>query len=222
MIKVENIEVAGFETAVRAMRNALNSHDKSDSAYRWDTSDGRWDACLAVECEYVIGENDLGLMKRLYKAGSSHRKYARQIYVGMDITTNHTVWSQLDTYKVGTVRNSGSKMHRIHVKSFEPDDFSHEGISEVGGRTVEVFNIVLEELERLRILFNETHEKKYWRAMIDLLPMGYNLRATVTLNYENIFNIISQRAGHKMFEWDCLIGEFNKLPYVKQIMGEEE
>ena len=217
MIKVENVEVAGFETAVRAMRNALNSHDKSDSGWFWNDKIG--DVNVRT---YFLGDNDLGLMKRLYKAGSSHRKYARQIYVGMDITTNHTVWSQLDTYKVGTVRNSGSKMHRIHVKSFEPDDFSHEGISEVGGRTVEVFNIVLEELERLRILFNETHEKKYWRAMIDLLPMGYNLRATVTLNYENIFNIISQRAGHKMFEWDCLIGEFKKLPYVKQIMGEEE
>ena len=217
MIKVENVEVAGFETAVRAMRNALNSHDKSDSGWFWNDKIG--DVNVRT---YFIGDNDLGLMKRLYKAGSSHRKYARQIYVGMDITTNHTVWSQLDTYKVGTVRNSGSKMHRIHVKSFEPDDFSHEGISEVGGRTVEVFNIVLEELERLRILFNETHEKKYWRAMIDLLPMGYNLRATVTLNYENIFNIISQRAGHKMFEWDCLIAEFKKLPYVKQIMGEEE
>ena len=217
MIKVENVEVAGFETAVRAMRNALNSHDKSDSGWFWNDKIG--DVNVRT---YFIGDNDLGLMKRLYKAGSSHRKYARQIYVGMDITTNHTVWSQLDTYKVGTVRNSGSKMHRIHVKSFEPDDFSHEGISEVGGRTVEVFNIVLEELERLRVLFNETHEKKYWRAMIDLLPMGYNLRATVTLNYENIFNIISQRAGHKMFEWDCLIGEFKKLPYVKQIMGETE
>lgn len=217
MIKVENVEVAGFETAVRAMRNALNSHDKSDSGWFWNDKIG--DVNVRT---YFLGDNDLGLMKRLYKAGSSHRKYARQIYVGMDITTNHTVWSQLDTYKVGTVRNSGSKMHRIHVKSFEPDDFSHEGIDEVGGRTVEVFNIVLKELERLRILFNETHEKKYWRAMIDLLPMGYNLRATVTLNYENIFNIISQRAGHKMFEWDCLIGEFKKLPYVKEIMGEEE
>ena len=217
MIKVENVEVAGFETAVRAMRNALNSHDKSDSGWFWNDKIG--DVNVRT---YFLGDNDLGLMKRLYKAGSSHRKYARQIYVGMDITTNHTVWSQLDTYKVGTVRNSGSKMHRIHVKSFEPDDFSHEGISEVGGRTVEVFNIVLEELERLRILFNETHEKKYWRAMIDLLPMGYNLRATVTLNYENVFNIISQRAGHKMFEWDCLIGEFKKLPYVKEIMGEEK
>lgn len=217
MIKVENVEVAGFETAVRAMRNALNSHDKSDSG--WFLNDKIGDVNVRT---YFLGDNDLGLMKRLYKAGSSHRKYARQIYVGMDITTNHTVWSQLDTYKVGTVRNSGSKMHRIHVKSFEPDDFSHEGISEVGGRTVEVFNMVIEELERLRILFNETHEKKYWRAMIDLLPMGYNLRATVTLNYENIFNIISQRAGHKMFEWDCLIGEFKKLPYVTEIMGEEE
>lgn len=217
MIKVENVEVAGFETAVRAMRNALNSHDKSDSVWAWNDLVGN----VPVR-KYIIGNNDLGLMKRLYKAGSSHRKYARQIYVGMDITTNHTVWSQLDTYKVGTVRNSGSKMHRIHVKSFDPDDFSHEGIDEVGGNALDTFYTVLRELERLRILFNETHEKKYWRAMIDLLPMGYNLRATVTMNYENIFNIIDQRAGHKMYEWDCLIGEFKKLPYIREIMGEEE
>ena len=112
MIKVENVEVAGFETAVRAMRNALNSHDKSDSGWFWNDKIG--DVNVRT---YFLGDNDLGLMKRLYKAGSSHRKYARQIYVGMDITTNHTVWSQLDTYKVGTVRNSGSKMHRIHVKN---------------------------------------------------------------------------------------------------------
>lgn len=213
MIKVENIEVAGFETAVRAMRNALNSHDKSDSYYE-----------PANYCDhaFIIGENDLGLMRRLYKAGSSHRKYARQIYVGMDITTNHTLWAQLDTYKVGTVRNSGSKMHRIHVKSFEPDDFSHEGISEVGGFAEEHFHKTLEVLEKLRVLFNETHEKKYWRAMIDLLPMGYNIRATVTMDYENIFNIIDQRAGHKMFEWDSFIAVLKTLPYVREIMGETE
>lgn len=212
MIRVEEIEVAGFETAVRAMRNAMNSHDKSDSYY--DAYDPNH--------PYIIGENDLGLMKRLYKAGSSHRKYARQIYVGMDITTNHTLWAQLDTYKVGTVRNSGSKMHRIHVKSFDPSDFSHEGIYEVGGRTLDTFYAVLQELERLRILFNETHERKYWRAMIDLLPMGYNIKATVTMNYENVFNIINQRAGHKMFEWDEFIKKLKELPYVKEIMGETE
>jgi len=212
MIRVEEVEVAGFETAVRAMRNALNSHDKSDSYY--DAYDSNH--------PYIIGENDLGLMHRLYKAGSSHRKYARQIYVGMDITTNHTLWAQLDTYKVGTVRNSGSKMHRIHVKSFDPSDFSHEGIYEVGGRTLDTFYTVLQELERLRVLFNETHERKYWRAMIDLLPMGYNIKATVTMNYENVFNIIDQRAGHKMFEWDEFIKKLKELPYVKEIMGETE
>ena len=212
MIRVEEVEVAGFETAVRAMRNALNSHDKSDSYY--DAYDPNH--------PYIIGENDLGLMKRLYKAGSSHRKYARQIYVGMDITTNHTLWAQLDTYKVGTVRNSGSKMHRIHVKSFDPSDFSHEGIYEVGGRTLDTFYTVLQELERLRVLFNETHERKYWRAMIDLLPMGYNIKATVTMNYENVFNIIDQRSGHKMFEWDEFIKKLKELSYVKEIMGETE
>ena len=113
-------------------------------------------------------------------------------------------------------------MHTIHVKEFTADDFSHEGIDEVGGATLEHFNNTIYMLETLRKRFNETHEKKYWRAIIDLLPMGYNLRSTVTMNYENVFNIIDQRAGHKMFEWDEFIKKLKELPYVKEIMGETE
>lgn len=214
MIKVEHIEVFNFEGAVRGLRNPMNSWDKSDS--KWEIFTPEYPNLS--EAKYVIGKNDLDLMRRLYKGGTEHRKYSRQIYVGMDITTNHIVWAEFDTYKVGVTRNSCSKMHKIHVKGFVPDDFSHEGISEVGGFAEEHFQKTLEVLEKLRILFNETHEKKYWRAMLELLPMGYNLRATVTMSYENVFNIIRQRSNHKMFEWIEFTNILKTLPYVKDIM----
>ena len=209
MIKVENVEVFNFEGAIRGMRNPMNSWDKSDSWFDSDNSK-----------RFEIGNDDLSLMKKLYKGGSEHRKYLRQIFVSMDITCNQTWWAEFDTYKVGVTRDSCSKMHRIHVKEFTPDDFSTEGIDEVGGRTKEVFDIVLEELERLRNLFNETQEKKYWRAIIDLLPMGYNLRATVTMNYENAINMIRQRTGHKMIEWNQFVDVLKGLPYMKEITEE--
>lgn len=214
MIKVENIDVYGFETAIRGMRNPMNSWDKSDSYY---------EPANFCDKSYVVGDDDIALMRKLYRGGTEHRKYSRQIWVGMDITTNHIVWAEFDTYKVGVTRNSCSKMHKIHVKGFEPDDFSHEGISEVGGFAEEHFHKTLEVLEKLRVLFNTTHEKKYWRAMLELLPMGYNLRATVTMNYENVFNIIRQRSNHKMFEWVVFCNILrNELPLVDEIMGEIE
>lgn len=212
MIKVENIDVYGFKTAIRGMRNPKNSWDKSDSGMKWIDNN------IFDHQEFIVGENDLDLMKRLYKGGTEHRKYARQIWVGMDIVTNHIVWAEFDTYKIGVTRDSCSKMHKIHVKSFERDDFSHEGIDEVGGFAEEHFAKTLEVLEKLRVLFNETHEKKYWRAMLELLPMGYNLRATVTMSYENVFNIIRQRSNHKMFEWIEFTNILKTLPYVKDIM----
>ena len=200
MIKVENIDVWGFEHAIRGMRNPLNS---------WSKSDSQGD---------VVGEKDIDLMRRLFKGGTEHRKYARQIMVSMDITSHHTWWTEFDTYKIGVTRNSCSKMHKIHVKEFLAEDFSTEGISECGGKTVDVFATVLVELERLRVLFNETHEKKYWRAIIELLPMGYNLRATVTMNYENVFNIVKQREGHKVYEWNEFVDVLFGLPYVTDIL----
>jgi hypothetical protein len=228
MIKVENIDVWGFEHAIRGMRNPLNSWDKSDSYPAVDCGkcgklerDGICRAedrdCTGFEC-YDIGKNDLNLMKRLFKGGTEHRKYARQIMVSMDITSHHTWWAEFDTYKIGVTRNSCSKMHKIHVKEFLAEDFSTEGISECGGKTVDVFATVLVELERLRVLFNETHEKKYWRAIIELLPMGYNLRATVTMNYENVFNIVEQREGHKVYEWNEFVDVLLGLPYVTDIL----
>ena len=228
MIKVENIDVGGFEHAIRGMRNPLNSWSKSDSGPAVDCGkcgklerDGICEAedrdCTGFEC-YYIGDNDLNLMRRLFKGGTEHRKYARQIMVSMDITSHHTWWAEFDTYKIGVTRNSCSKMHKIHVKEFLAEDFSTEGISECGGKTVDVFATVLVELERLRVLFNETHEKKYWRAIIELLPMGYNLRATVTMNYENVFNIVKQREGHKVYEWNEFVDVLLGLPYVTDIL----
>lgn len=203
MIKVENVKVYNIARAVYSARNAMNSWDKSDSDLGKD----------------ILGENDLGLAKRLCVAGSEHRKYLRQIFVVMDITSNHFFTPELDTYKVGTVRNSCSKMHKIHVKEFLPMDFSHEGIDEVGGCTKDVFKEVLDELERLRISFNETKEKKYWRAMLELLPMGYNIKFTLSMNYENVINIIKQRRGHKLLEWRELCNILLDLPYVEELVN---
>lgn len=201
MIKVENIKVYNIARAVFSARNAHNSWDKSDSDMKHD----------------ILGENDLDLARRLYKVGPEHRKYLRQIFVSMDITCSQTMWSQLDTYKVGVTKNSCSKMHKIHVKPFEMEDFSHEGIREVGGTTMGAFVTVLEQLESLRKRYNATHDKKYWRAIIDLLPMGYNLKATITMSYENVVNIINQRSGHKLDEWNVFVEELKRLPYIKEI-----
>ena len=206
MIKVENVEVFNFKGAIRGMRNPMNSHHKSDSGY------------FKMDGSYYIGENDLNLMKRLYKSGTEHRKYLRQIFVSMDITSNHAFWSEFDTYKVGTVRNSCSKMHKIHVKPFEPDDFTHENIDKVDF-VKEEFWRVLKVLEKCRTLFNETQDRIYWRALIDLLPMGYNLKATVTMDYENVVNIIKQRLEHKLDEWRVFAEELKKLPYIEEIMN---
>jgi hypothetical protein len=208
VIKIENTEVFGWQAAIRGMRNPMNSWKKSDSCW-----DGFGDAD-----GYSIGENDLKLMRSLGKAGAVHGKYLRMINVTCDITCNHVWWAEFDTYKIGTVRNSCSKMHKIHVKEFVKDDFSHEGIDECGGRTSEVFAVVLVELERLRKLFNETHEKKYWRAIIELLPMGYNIKATVQLNYEVLRGMYEYRKNHKMFEWVEFCKWIETLPYFKEIL----
>ena len=208
MIKIEKIAVNGWEAAVRGMRNAMNSWDKSDSDF---------------DLSYLsIGDNDLALMKKLANAGSTHAKYRRMINVSCDITTNHVWWAEFDTYKVGTVRNSCSKMHKIHVKEFTSEDFSKEGIEACGAPTVSVFLHVVGELERLRKEFNATNEKKYWRAIIELLPMGFNLKATVQLNYEVLANIYASRKNHKLDEWREFCKWIEGLPYSEIITGGNE
>lgn len=222
MIKIEKTDVYGWEAAIRGMRNPLNSWDKSD--IYWDYSDD-WDNAIDYHSESgmlkFVGKNNLKLMKQLAKAGTDHRKFMRMITVTFDVTSHHTWWAEFDTYKIATVRNSCSKMHRIHVKEFVADDFSTEGIEECGGRTTEVFVCVLNELERLRRLFNETHEKKYWRAIIELLPMGYNLKATIQLNYEVLANIYKSRKNHKLDEWHTFCEWIETLPYSELITGKE-
>lgn len=233
MIKVENIETYGFGAAIRGMRNPMNSWDKSDSVMCvkdcdecLHALDGVSAACDCVkdgsfnEDYFCIGHNDMGLMQRLFKGGPVHRKYLRMMIVTMDITCHHAWWAEFDTYKVGTVRNSCSKMHKIHVKEFIPKDFSHEGINECGGETTRVFAGVIHELERLRRLFNETQDKKYWRAIIELLPMGYNIKSTVMFSYETIFNMLEWRSNHKLDEWVEFCNILRTLPYVKELMQE--
>ena len=202
MIKFETNDVWGFEWAFKGMRNPMNS---------WDKSDSNW---LFQE----IGENDLILAKKLINAGSEHRKFLRQIYVSVDITAPMFWWFEYDTYKVGTVKNSCSKMHKIHIKPFKYDDFSHEGIDELERGMKELFMQYIYMLEVLRNKFNETQEKKYWRALIEMLPEGYNMRATVTMTYENIYTMRQQRKGHKLDEWR--INFFNwsdELPHLKEL-----
>lgn len=221
MIKIENVEVAGWEHAIRGMRNPKNSWDRSDSSECNMSGNYQCKDCHRGTSDYCIGTNDFELMTKLAKGGPVHAKYRRMIVVYMDITCHHTWWAEFDTYKVGSVRNSCSKMHKIHVKEFVKEDFSTEGIDECGGRTQEVFEIVKDELERLRVLFNETGEKKYWRAIIELLPMGFNIKATVMLNYEILANIYKWRNNHKVFEWVEFCKWIETLPYAKELIINE-
>lgn len=219
MIKIEQTDVYGWEAAIRGMRNPMNSWDLSDSVYGtfWGEIDGH--KCFDSD-GFTIGNNDLKLMKTLSKAGNDHGKYLRYIDVTCDITCHHAWWAEYDTYKVGSVRNSCSKMHKIHVKEFVQDDFSHEGIEECGGMTKEVFLLVVKELERLRVLFNKTQEKKYWRAIIELLPMGYNLKATLKLNYQVLKSMYFARRNHKLDEWHDFCRWCESLPYFMEICVE--
>ena len=215
MIKVEHIETFNFEGAIRGMRNPLNSWDKSDSAY---ISNGQ-----ITENLIRIGGNDLSLMRKLYKAGTEHRKYLRQIFVSMDITAPIFWWKEMDTYKVGTVANSCSTMHKIPAKEFDINDFSHDTVEELEG---EEYNMAwqnwintINELNYFRVKFNETKNKLYWRQMIEKLPSSYNQRRTLTMNYENVVTIIKQRTGHKLDEWNEFVKVLRDLPYIQEITG---
>ncbi len=230
LIKVEHIQVWGFEHAIRGMRNPMNSWDKSDShKCEWELtedcnkcnklSSDNTGECLSDREFYCIGQKDLELMQKLFKAGTEHRKYLRQIFVSMDITAPLYWWKEFSTYKIGTVENSCSTMHRIAVKEFEPDDFSHEHLTDGAN---DALCELITELNLQRDLWNETKEKRYWWGMIQLLPSSYNQRRTVTMNYENVFTIIHQRTGHKLDEWNTFVRVLKTLPYVKDIAGYEE
>lgn len=229
-MRFEDTEVWGFRKALKGMRNPMNSWDKSDSKSVYPaTINGKYDL---NGCHYLIGENDMRLAQQLIRAGSEHRKFMRQIFVSVDIVAPLFWWKEFDTYKVGTVRNSCSTMHKIHVKSFEKDDFTHIGIDKVGDITKKTLDIVLETLEYCRTKFNETKEKKYWRAIIELLPDGYNMMATITFSYENLLSMCSkgQRRFHKQNEWSGIdypneenfISWTRTLPYAQELIFIDE
>lgn len=208
MIKVENIEVFGWEAAMRGMRNPMNSWAKSDTVFAgWDDKSP------------IIGENDMKLMKNLRKSGTDHRKYLRMINVTMDITAPMYWWSEYDTYKVGTVANSCSKMHRIHAKEFTLDDFSYEHL-DTGWYTC-LSETIIPLLNRAREKYVETKDKYYWWMLIQLLPASYNQRRTVQLNYEVLLNMYHARKEHKLDEWREFCKIIESLPYFKEICLDE-
>ena len=206
MIKIERVSVMNFENAIRGARNPLNSWAKSDSYYNENG-------------EYVLGENDLSLAIRLAKAGSDHRKYLRQIFVSVDITAPLYWWKEYDTYKVATVANSTSTMHKIHSKPFERDDFSHDRMS---ADALRVLDITIEYLESARQRFIETKDKQHWHDMIQLLPSSYNQMRTCTLNYETLINIYYARRTHKLAEWHTMCDWIMSLPYAKELIAVKE
>lgn len=215
-IKIENVGVYGFEAAIRGMRNPMNSWDRSDSDCKTIIRDnGKY-------VEDFIGNNDLKLMKQLAKAGSVHAKYRRMITVTCDITAPMFWWTEYDTYKVGTVRNSCSKMHKIHSSELYNIDFSVEGCREVGSWATLCFANVQNTCNKLIKKYNETKEKKYWRALIELLPESYNQRATVQLNYEVLAGMYYWRKDHKLDEWHTFCKWVESLPYSEIITGGSE
>ncbi|WP_455142552.1 hypothetical protein [Stomatobaculum longum] len=206
MIQLERCSVMNLENAMRGARNPLNSWARSDSYY--DEAGN-----------YILGENDLGLAMRLRKAGSDHRKYMRQIFVSVDITAPLYWWKEYDTYKVATVANSTSTMHKIHSKPFSREDFSHDHMTE---EALAALDRMIEVLEQLRLRFVETKEKDAWYSMIQLLPESYQQLRTCSFNYETLVHIYFSRRDHKLAEWHTFCDWITSLPYAKElILGEE-
>lgn len=203
MLDVKNISVMNMENAIRGARNPMNSWHKSDSYYN--------DAH-----KYVLGPNDLSLAKRLCSAGSDHRKFIRQIFVSMDIIAPLYWWKEFDTYKVATVANSTSTMHKIHSKKFELDDFSHDYLD---ADALHCLEQTIEFLESTREKFNEFEEKQYWYNLIQLLPASYNQLRTCTMNYETLRNMYAARKNHKLAEWHTFCDCIRKLPYFEELIG---
>ena len=206
MITLKYADIWGFEHAVRGMRNPMNSWDKSDTFVDYDL--------------VLLGKKDKELMKRLVHAGPSHRKFLRQIFVSVDITAPLYWWKEFDTYKVGTVANSCSTMHKIHDKEFTLDDFSHEHLQD--DVLNKPFKDIISCLNFFRQLYVQDHDKDNWWQMIQLLPSSYNQKRTVTMNYENLLNIYETRRNHKLDEWKDFCKWIERLPNAELITGEEK
>ena len=235
MIKIENTEIVGWEAAIRGMRNPLNSWEKSDS--KWysigiPTSNSAAINDKYLSQKYCIGDNDYDLMKRLRNAGTDHRKFMRMITVYVDITAPLYWWKEFDTYKVGTVANSCSTMHKIHAKEFTLEDFSCEhlidhyedpsmNLNYSYKYPKAVMQDLINILNHYRHWYLETKNKEYWWQLIQLLPSSYNQRRTVMLNYEVLANIYKSRRNHKLDEWHVFCEWIENLPYSELIIGEK-
>lgn len=236
MIKIENTEVVGWEHAIRGMRNPKNSWIASDSGYTKDIENEKNEPVgYRYGYGYFVGDNDLELMQKLCKAGTDHRKFMRMIVVYADITAPLYWWKEFDTYKVGTVANSCSTMHKIHEKEFTLDDFSCEhlaGYGELEESSVldiseeyfpvypkEALEWLIELLNQNRKMFIETKDKRYWWQMIQMLPSSYNQKRTVMLNYEVLANIYKSRRNHKLDEWVEFCKMIETLPHSEFITG---
>lgn len=202
MLTLKNTSVMNFENAIRGARNPMNS---------W----GRIDSHTEPDGSFVFGPNDLDLAMRLAKAGSDHRKYLRMIFVSVDVTAPLYWWKEYDTYKVATVANSTSTMHKIHSKPFSMDDFSCDHMTD---GTKKFMETVVAELENIRLRFKETKSKEDWYDMIQLLPSSYNQMRTCTFNYETLINIYRARKNHKLAEWHTFCDWIETLPYAKQLI----
>lgn len=238
MLKIENTEVLGWAHAIRGMRNPMNSWGKSDSGPCLTHGPSHCidcpypeGSCRATEADLVnhliIGPNDLNLMTQLHNAGTDHRKFMRMIAVYVDLTGPLYWWKEFDTYKVGTVVNSCSTMHKIAAKEFTLEDFSSEHLladaqTYNGYVSTAVLKCVIGALNEFRTLYLETKDTKYWWQMIQLLPSSYNQRRTVMLNYEVLANIYKSRRNHKLDEWHTFCDWIEKLPYAGLITGKNE
>lgn len=206
MLSVDNSEVMNFKNAMRGARNPMNSWARSDSYF---DENG----------QYVLGENDLSLAVRLRKAGSDHRKFLRQIFVSVDITAPIYWWKEFDTYKVGTVANSTSTMHKITSAPFSREQFSCDRMDD---ETLQVMDSVIAHLEKLRLKYVETKDKDVWYSIIQLLPSNYNQMRTVTMNYENLIGIYHSRKNHKLDEWHRFCDYIMSLPYASELIAAED
>lgn len=206
MIQFERTSVMNIENAIRGARNPMNSWGRMDSRYDEDGT-------------YILGPNDLDLAVRLRKAGSDHRKFIRQIFLSVDITAPMYWWKEYDTYKVSTVANSTSTMHKIHSKPFELDDFSHDHMTP---DTLIFMGQIVERLESIRLRYLETKNKEDWYDLIQLLPSSYNQMRTCSLNYETLVNIYFARKGHKLKEWHTFCQWIQTLPYARELIIAEE
>ena len=202
MLKLERTSVMNLENAIRGARNPMNSWAKSDSAYD-------------DKGNYILGENDLALARKLCRAGSVHRKFVRQIFVSTDITAPLYWWKEFDTYKVATVANSTSTMHKIHAKPFELADFSVDKLSD---GALAAFRTYMDYMEATRRRFVETKDKRDWYDLIQLLPSSYNQLRTVTMNYETLINIYYARRAHKLDEWHVFCDWIRTLPYADDLI----